>query len=125
MRLPVPLDVTMHGWWDSEDIPQIDGLVSINMIHIAPFAACEGLFRGGEALLQVGERLFLYGPFSREGKMAESNQQFDADLKRRDPAWGVRDLDTDLCPLARQHAFHLIAAEDVPANNMIVVFERG
>ena len=125
MRLPMAIDVTQYGWWDTPDISAICGMVSINMIHIAPFAATEGLLRGAAALLQPGERLFLYGPFSRNSEMVESNQRFNEDLKRRDPAWGVRDLDDEIIPLATRHAFHLAAAEDVPANNMVVVLEKG
>ena len=125
LRLPMSIDVSQYGWWDTPDITDIKGMVSINMIHISPFVACEGLFRGAAALLQVSERLFLYGPFSRHGEMVESNQRFNEDLKRRDSAWGVRDLDDEIIPLATRHAFHLIAAEEVPANNMVVVFEKA
>ncbi|RFB04756.1 DUF938 domain-containing protein [Parvularcula marina] len=125
LHLPFSIDVTEYGWWDSPDIGNIDGMVSINMTHITHFNATEGLFRGAAALLKPGERLFFYGPYSINGEMAESNRAFDADLKRRDPEWGVRDLEAQILPLAHNHAFHLIAAEHVPANNMVVVFEKG
>lgn len=125
MRLPLDLNVITHGWWEDEGIGVIDGLVSINMIHISPFTATEGLFRGANALLTPGERLFFYGPFSRGGEMVDSNRQFNEDLKRRDPEWGVRDLDKEIRPLAANYTFHMADLEDVPANNMVVVFERG
>lgn len=126
LKFPVRLDVSAHNWWASEDIiGKVAGVVCINMIHITPFECAEGLFRGADAILKPGERLFLYGPFSRSGEMAESNRAFDADLKSRDPRWGVRDLDDEIIPLATKHAFHLAASEDVPANNMVVVFEKS
>lgn len=125
LRLPFNINVQDYGWWDTPDIDNIDGIVCINLLHISPYEVTEGLFRGAAALLQAGERMFLYGPFSRKGEMAESNRAFDADLKRRDPEWGVKDLDEQIIPLASHHALHLVTAEDVAANNMVVVFEKG
>ncbi|ADM09615.1 hypothetical protein PB2503_07799 [Parvularcula bermudensis HTCC2503] len=121
----LPLDVTDDGWWQAAPLSAYDGVVSINMIHIAPFAAAEGVFRGAAALLSPGCKLFLYGPFSRRGEMADSNRRFDADLKRRDPAWGVRDLDDQVQPLGARFALHLSTVTEMPANNLSVVFEKG
>lgn len=101
------------------------GVVCINVLHIAPWSAAEGLFRTAAQALGPEGRLFLYGPFSRRGEMAEGNQRFDADLKRRDPAWGVRDLDDQLQPLGARHGFHLVAVQEMPANNLSVAFEKG
>ena len=64
------------------------------MIHIAPWAACEGLMQGAARVLGAGGVLFLYGPFAVHGAhTAPSNAAFDADLRSRDPAWGVRDME--------------------------------
>ena len=95
------------------------------MIHIAPMTAVEGLFAGAGRLLKASGRLFLYGPYGREGIMAPSNQRFDADLKRRDPAWGVRDLDQELLPLASLAGLTLQHVVEMPANNLALVLERG
>ena len=85
---PHAIDVTAADWGVEKDAP-FDGLVSINMIHIAPFAAAEGLFTGAKRLLKQGGRLFLYGPFSRKGvHSAPSNAAFDESLKSRDARWG-------------------------------------
>nr|WP_281373764.1 DUF938 domain-containing protein [Parvularcula dongshanensis] len=124
MAAPSDLDVTVPGWWrDVSEVP--DGVFCANMIHIALFSACEGLFRGTAALLRPGGRLMLYGPFSRRGVMAESNRRFDASLKARDPGWGVRDLDDALQPLGASLGLHLAEICEMPANNLSVVFEKG
>lgn len=125
MRLPLAINVMDYGWWDSEDITGVNGMVCINMLHITPIEAAQGLFRGAAGILAVGQRLFLYGPFSRKGEMVESNSRFDADLKRRNANWGVRDLEDEIVPLGSHHALHLVAVEEMPANNLVVVFEKG
>ncbi|MEM6650882.1 MAG: DUF938 domain-containing protein [Pseudomonadota bacterium] len=126
-RMAPPLNLsTMTGrWWGGEDLASVNAVVSINMIHIAPWAATEGLFRGAGALLSFGDRLFLYGPFKRRGQTADSNLRFDVDLKRRDPAWGVRDLDDHVQPLGARFAFYLKEVVEMPANNLCVIFEKS
>ena len=121
---PHAIDVAADNWGVEDDAP-FDGLVSINMIHIAPFAAAEGLFAGAGRLLAHGGKLFLYGPFSRKGvHSAPSNQAFDESLKSRDPRWGVRDLDRDIAPLAEKNRLLLDALVEMPANNLSVVFRK-
>lgn len=120
---PHDRDVSLADW--DLTLPRADALVSINMIHIAPFAAAEGLFKGAGRLLGAKGRLFLYGPFSRQGAhTAPSNAAFDASLKSRDPRWGVRDLDLEIVPLAERAGLRLIHCEAMPANNFSVVFEK-
>ena len=94
------------------------------MIHIAPFEAAKGLIAGAGRLLSPRGRLFLYGPFLRNGKTAPSNRDFDASLKRRNPAWGVRDLDLEITPLAEAAGLSLAEVIDMPANNLSVIFEK-
>lgn len=122
---PHALDVAAEGWERAVARP-LAGIVSINMIHIAPFEAVRGLFAGAGRLLRPGGRLFLYGPFSRNGAhTAPSNAEFDASLKARDSRWGVRDLDRDVVPLADAAGFALAAVVAMPANNFSIVFERA
>ncbi len=112
--------------WGVEGVAPFDGLVSINMIHIAPLAAAQGLFAGAERLLKPGGKLFLYGPFSRAGvHSAPSNEAFDENLKARDSRWGVRDLDGDVEPLAQKHSLTLDTVVEMPANNLSVVFRKN
>lgn len=111
--------------WGVEGEAQFDGLVSINMIHIAPFDAARGLFAGAGRLLRPGGKLFLYGPFSRGGvHTAPSNQAFDESLKSRDERWGVRDLEHDIAPLAQKNALEQCDLVEMPANNFAVIFRK-
>jgi len=124
LKGPFAVDVTKPRWVIEDDAP-FDGIVSINMIHIAPFAAAEGLLAGAKRLLRPGGRLFLYGPFKRGGvHTAPSNEAFDVSLKARDPSWGVRDLDLDIQPLARRNGLELETVVEMPANNLSIVFSK-
>lgn len=120
---PHAVDVTQADW--HAGFAPCNGVVSINMIHIAPFEAAAGLFAGAGKLLKSGGRLFLYGPFSRNGvHTAPSNADFDASLKSRDPRWGVRDLERQITPLAHECGLALADIVAMPANNLVVVFSR-
>jgi len=121
---PVFVDTTDEDWGDAEGAAPWDGIFCANMIHIAPFEAARGLFVGAGRLLAPGGRLMLYGPFARNGAIAPSNARFSHDLKRRDPQWGVRDLDKDLGPLAQKAGLSLTEIRDMPANNLSVVFSK-
>jgi SAM-dependent methyltransferase len=121
---PLEIDASRASWGDAEVTGAWDVIVSINMVHIAPPAAVEGVFAGAGRILPQGGRFFLYSPFGRNGEMAPSNTRFSEDLKRRDPAWGVRDLDAELLPLASFAGLALLKVVEMPANNLAVVFER-
>jgi len=119
-RPPLALDAASTHW----PIDAADAIVCINMIHIAPWAACDGLLRGAGRTLGPTGVLVLYGPYRIGGAhTAPSNAAFDADLRAQNPAWGVRDLETVIA-LARGHG--LIHRETVamPANNLTLVFDR-
>ena len=120
---PLALDAAASRW----PVTQIDAImaiVSINMIHIAPWAAAEGLMAGAERLLPAGGVLFLYGPFREHGQhTAPSNAAFDESLRARNREWGVRDLD-EVAALASRHGLALEERVAMPANNLSVVFRR-
>lgn len=121
LRAPVVVDA-MRG--DFGDVTA-DIVFCANMIHIAPWAACEGLIRGAAKCLPEGGVLFLYGPYRITGQpFAPSNADFDASLRARNPAWGVRDLDA-VTALAEAAGFTHEALVAMPANNHSVVFRRG
>ncbi|HEX8953247.1 MAG TPA: DUF938 domain-containing protein, partial [Polyangia bacterium] len=106
-------------------VERADAIVCINMIHIAPWAACVGLLRGAARLLPPGAPLVLYGPFRRGGQhTAPSNEAFDRGLRARDPAWGVRDLD-EVARVAGEHDLGLDEIVEMPSNNLSVIFRRG
>jgi SAM-dependent methyltransferase len=110
---------------DSWPVNRADAVVAINMIHIAPWSATRGLMAGAARVLPRGGLLYLYGPFRQAGEAAApSNIAFDADLRARDPAWGLRDLD-EVIALAARHSIKFIETVRMPANNLSVVLRRG
>jgi SAM-dependent methyltransferase len=118
---PLDLDATREPW----PIDRADAVYCCNMIHIAPWAACLGLLRGSAVILSTGAPLVLYGPFRRGGAhTAPSNAAFDADLKARDPACGVRDLET-VAEEAARVGFGPPRVVEMPANNLVVAFRRA
>jgi SAM-dependent methyltransferase len=125
LRGPLAVDASAEDWDAAERPGTWQAIYSANMVHIAPFAAAEGLFRGAGRLLAPGGALILYGPFARHGEIAPSNAAFSESLKARNPDWGVRDLDAELAPLANASGLALQEAREMPANNLIVVFRRA
>jgi hypothetical protein len=130
---PVTLDMSQSDWLGVaktaiathtlEDVP-ITAIANINMIHISPWSATLGLMQGAEALLPIGGVLYLYGPYrQKDVPTALSNEAFDASLRSRNPAWGLRHLE-DVVKVAAQHNLHLSNIIEMPANNLSVVFER-
>ena len=123
VRAPVAIDTRQTIWGVEDDAP-FAAMVSLNMIHIAPWESALGLLAGAGRLLGPDGVLYLYGPFMRGGEhTAPSNAAFDADLKRRDPRWGVRDID-DLIGEAAPHGLGLREVIEMPANNLSLVFVR-
>jgi SAM-dependent methyltransferase len=119
LRYPLPLDVTADwptGEWDA--------IVAINLLHIAPWEVAEALMARAGACLVPGGVLYFYGPYRRGGQhTAPSNAAFDADLKRRDPRWGVRELD-EVVAEAERHGLALEKTVAMPANNLSLVLRR-
>nr|WP_298413026.1 DUF938 domain-containing protein [uncultured Halomonas sp.] len=117
---PVQLDVTLRPW----PVEDFDALVCINMIHIAPWEAAQALFAEAGKNLEEGGVLYLYGPFKRDGQhTAASNAAFDVDLRRRDPRWGVRDLN-DMELLAQENGLGIERIVEMPANNLSLVLRK-
>jgi SAM-dependent methyltransferase len=120
IRPPLELDARQESW----PIAQADAILCINMIHISPWEATQSLMRGAARILPSGGPLYLYGPYRQQGVVtAESNEAFDADLKSRNPQWGLRHLN-DVAALAREAGFSAPKVTPMPANNLSVVFRR-
>jgi hypothetical protein len=120
IRQPVRIDASEGEW------PAVaaNAILCINMLHIAPWTAAQGLFAGAARLLSTGEPLYLYGPFREVGvPTAESNETFDASLKSRNPTWGLRQLE-DVVALAEKNGLELERRIGMPANNLSLVFRR-
>ncbi|CAH2798230.1 MAG: SAM-dependent methyltransferase [uncultured Paraburkholderia sp.] len=120
VRAPLALDVHEADW----GVGTLDAVVCINMIHIAPWSAAESLVGGASRHLRDGGVLYLYGPFRRGGAhTAPSNAAFDDQLRSRDPAWGVRDME-EVVALAASAGFVSDEPVAMPANNFSLVFRK-
>lgn len=118
---PLALDAAAPVW----PITQADTILCINMVHISPWAATEGLMAGAARLLAPGAPLYLYGPYRRaDAPTAPSNEAFDASLKARDPDWGLREVD-DVVALAASRGLVFERLVEMPANNLSLVFRRS
>jgi SAM-dependent methyltransferase len=117
---PLPLDASASDW----PVSHADAVVAINMVHISPWSATEGLMRGSERILPPGGILYLYGAYKENGiHTAPSNAVFDESLRARHPDWGVRDV-ADVTRLANTHGLVLVERIPMPANNLSLVFRR-
>jgi SAM-dependent methyltransferase len=128
VRPPQRIDLSDPAWWrDMQDNGGPKNLMAVfcaNVIHIAPWRVAEGLFAGAGSALRADGQLFLYGPFKRDGKhTALSNAVFDTSLREGNPEWGVRDIEA-LEELAASAGLALVEIAEMPANNLILVFER-
>jgi SAM-dependent methyltransferase len=119
IRPAVALDAAADAW----PVAQADAVLCINMIHISPWAATQGLIRGAARILPPGGLLYLYGPYRRGGQLVPSNQAFDEGLRAQNINWGIRDLEAVLA-LAAEQGFSGPTIEEMPANNLSVMFRR-
>jgi SAM-dependent methyltransferase len=121
LRQPLDLDVTRLPW----PLEKADAVVCINMIHITPWSATEGLMAGVARLLPPAGVLYLYGPYKRDGRhTAPSNAAFDESLRRQSTDWGLRDLEA-VAELAGRQGLVLREVVEMPTNNLSVVFVRS
>jgi hypothetical protein len=121
---PLELDVTgpvpEAGTWAFAP----SAIYCANMLHIAPWSACLGLFRWAGALLSATQVLVTYGPYAVNGAhTSESNAEFDTSLRSRNPEWGVRDM-AAIESVAREHGLVLEERIPMPANNYCLVWHK-
>jgi hypothetical protein len=128
IRPPLRIDLSDPEWCaelhDGSGPGKLRAVFCANVIHIAPWRVAEGLFAGAARYLGPNGQLFLYGPFKRDGKhTALSNAVFDTSLRHRDSEWGVREIE-ELEKLAASVGLMLVETAEMPANNLVLVFER-
>ncbi len=126
-KMPQPLDIDVEKIpWKipSELLLSIQGIISINMIHIASWNCTKSLFKESGKLLKIGQFLMLYGPF-KFGNMhiSQSNELFDSSLKIQNKSWGVRDLG-EVSEEATNHGFIEEDLIRMPANNFSVIYRK-
>jgi len=134
LQTPLEINVTLPNWDETIDpsaiakrhcvIADIGAIIAINLIHISPWSACQGLIAGAGKILQSGGILYLYGPYKQQGKhTAPSNEAFDQSLQFRNPDWGVRNLE-DVVELAEKYQLNLHKIIPMPANNLSLIFQH-
>jgi len=124
LKAPLDLDVTFKGWQKAFDAP-FDVILAINLIHISPWAATQGLMHGAGELLARGGMLYLYGPYLRDGvHTAASNIKFDAWLKEQNEAFGVKDMD-EVTQQGEKNGLKLAHILEMPANNFSLIFQKS
>jgi len=121
VRPAIELDARTAPW----PVEAADAIVCINMVHISPWSATLGLMAEAARVLGEGGVLFLYGPYRRDGlHTSPGNVQFDAELRARNPEWGIRDTQ-EVCEAASAAGFALERLVEMPANNLSLVFRKG
>jgi len=128
VRRPINLDAAASDWKLGEvgrpPSQEIDAVLVINVLHIAPWAVSLGVMRGAARYLKSDGMLIVYGPFAKDGvHRAPSNAAFDAHLRQQNDQWGVRDS-ADLDAAATMNGLKLAEMIDMPANNTTLVFDR-
>ena len=126
-KMPQPLEI------DVEKIPwkipfrlahSLQGIVSINMIHVAKWSCTEALFRESAKLLNKGQFLMLYGPFKIGNKhTSQSNYFFDNSLKMQNDLWGIKNLE-EVCYESQKNGFYKEDIIGMPANNFSIIFRK-
>ncbi len=123
VHAPLQLDVTQSNW---SGVPaQVDAILCANMIHIAPWICCAGLMQGAARYLTPQGLLITYGPYLEdEVQTSAGNVSFDADLRRRNPDWGLRRRE-DVEAEAAKAGLKLRERVEMPANNLLLVWEHS
>lgn len=124
LQIPLDINVTLPDWDEKIDYSAITVIIAINLIHISPWSACQGLMAGAGRLLPSGGILYLYGPYKQQGQhTAISNEAFDQSLRSRNSEWGVRNLE-EVVQLAETHQLILQQIIPMPANNLSLIFHH-
>ena len=120
VRPALVIDAATPHW----PIDHAAALLSINMVHISPWASALGLIEGAGRLLPPGAPLILYGPWLKQDiPTAQSNLDFDADLKQRNADWGLRRVE-DFEAAAGERGLDLVETRVMPANNLMLLLRR-
>ena len=102
----------------------LQGIVSINLIHVAQWSCVVKLFRESGKLLKNGQFLILYGPFKICNKhTSESNYIFDNSLKKQNHLWGIKNLE-EVCDESKKNGFSLEDIISMPSNNFSIIYRK-
>ena len=125
MPQPITLNVENIPWKiPLKLVDSLQGIVSINMIHVAKWTSTIALFRESGRLLNKGQYLILYGPFKICNKhTSQSNSLFDNSLKMQNQLWGIRNLD-EVSLEAKKNGFFQEDNVCMPANNFSIIYRK-
>ena len=125
MPQPIPLNVENIPWKiPLKLVDSLQGIVSINMIHVAKWTSTIALFRESGRLLNKGQYLILYGPFKICNKhTSQSNSLFDNSLRMQNELWGIRNLE-EVSLEAEKNGFYQEDKISMPANNFSVIYRK-
>lgn len=124
IKEPIYIDITKNLATFGFQNESIDYIYNANMIHISPYECTIGLFRNAGEFLKKEALMITYGPYSKDGVITpESNVNFDASLRERDPSWGIRDINV-LVKLAHDNNLTLIDTIEMPANNHALIWKK-
>lgn len=118
----LPLNTIEANWW--ENMGAFESIFCANMVHIAPWEAACGLAEGAKHLLNERGFMFLYGPFLEGEQTAQSNLDFNDNLKARNPNWGVRKLSA-VKHIFSEQGFNLTARIVMPKENRLLIFKNS
>ena len=126
---PVDLDVARGPWPGTargqRQPDRFDAAYSANTLHIMSWREVEAFFAGLGHALADDAKLAVYGPFNYNGAFtSDSNAAFDASLKARDPAMGIRDF-AAVDALAHAIGLRLVQDAPMPANNRLLLWHRA
>ncbi len=125
LAAPLLLDMQETNWPNALANAGIDAIFSANTCHIMPWHCVQHFLRGAAQLLPSGGLLAIYGPFNEHGAFtSESNAQFDASLRERNPQMGIRDK-VDLQHIASAHHLHFVQDFAMPANNQLLLWQKN
>ncbi len=120
---PLDLDVLAEGWQDAVEEP-VGLVLCINMLHCTVRATVDGLCAGAGTLLNSGDCLLIYGPFTFNGEHnARNNRSFDTMLRQQNPLWGLRDVN-DIADTSHRHGLDFESATEMPSNNHFLVLRH-
>lgn len=125
IHTPICMTLNENGPMEKMTIKEdMDLMICINMIHVAPWEATIGLMKlASQKLSSNGGKLCMYGPYKIKGKTADSNLAFDASLKSRDPSWGIRDLE-NVIQVAEENGLTFERMVEMPVNNWCILFQK-
>ena len=125
MPLPLELDVEKVPWQlPTQLVNSLQGIVSINMIHVAKWNCTIELFKGAGKLLKEGRFLILYGPFKIGNKhISKSNYFFDNSIRAKNDLWGIRNIE-EVSEEAKKNSFYQKDIIRMPANNFSIIYKK-